>query len=202
MQSFRLKAIPGELNWLNQPVAAQVKSENSLSITAGAEQDWFHSPADRNFKKRSAPVALFSPPDASLLLSARVTVGFNATYDAGVLFVFADEQHWAKLCFEYSPQGEPMVVSVVTRDQSDDCNSVIIPSNTVYSRIYRHDETFAFHYSTDGQRWHFVRHFTLGRLSDLRLGFCAQAPTGKGCTVDFDKITYQATTLANLRSGE
>ena len=38
-------------------------------------------------------------------LSARVTVDFRATFDAGVLLLWLDEAHWAKLCFEYTPDG-------------------------------------------------------------------------------------------------
>ena len=57
---------------------------------------------------------------------------------------------WAKLCFEYSPQREPMVVSVVTRGLSDDCNSFVVDGATVWLRIARVGSAFAFHASTDG----------------------------------------------------
>jgi hypothetical protein len=76
--------------------------------------------------KGNAPAALFLPPDQDFSLRVRVTVDFGATYDAGVLCVYAQDQTWANLCFEYSPQNQPMIVSVVTRGASDDCNSVVV----------------------------------------------------------------------------
>jgi regulation of enolase protein 1 (concanavalin A-like superfamily) len=50
-------------------------------------------------------------------------VDFNGKYDAGTLFLLADDSHWSKLCFEYSPDEQGMVVSVVTRGTSDDANA-------------------------------------------------------------------------------
>jgi regulation of enolase protein 1 (concanavalin A-like superfamily) len=87
--------------------------------------DLFTDPAT-GIPQDNAPVALFTPPDASFLLSAKVAVDFAADFDAGSLQVRVSDDHWGKLCFEYSPQREPMVVSVVTRGASDDCNHVIV----------------------------------------------------------------------------
>ena len=145
---------------------------------------------------------MFSPPDQNCLLSAKVTVGFNATFDAGVLFVYADDQRWAKLCFEYSPAGKPMIVSVVTRGISDDCNSLSIDNNSVYLRLYLQGDRMAFHYSEDGDYWNMVRHFTIGDLERVRIGFSVQAPTGKGCRAEFSEISYRAALLADIRNGE
>ena len=49
---------------------------------------------------------------------------FKTDYDAAVLVVYAGDDAWAKLCFEYSPQKKPYVVSVVNNGLSDDCNHV------------------------------------------------------------------------------
>jgi regulation of enolase protein 1 (concanavalin A-like superfamily) len=95
-----------------------------------------------------------------------------------------------------------MIVSVVTRDVSDDCNSVVVGDYSVYLRVYRRSEVFAFHYSLDGHYWHFVRYFTMGDLGQLRMGFSAQSPTGQGCKVDFSEILYTPRILSDLRNGE
>ena len=160
-ESFTLSSIPATMTWKNQPSEGTSAAEQQISITAGAESDWFISPAGEQVKN-NAPIALFAPPDHAFCLQARVTVEFAATYDAGTLFVYAHDALWAKLCFEYSPQQQPMIVSVVTRGVSDDCNSVCVEDNSVYLRVYRHGEVLAFHYSLDGHYWHFVRHFSLG----------------------------------------
>ena len=86
---------------------------------------------------------------------------------------------WAKLCLELSPQGEVMVVSVVTRGASDDCNSVIV-DGPVWLRVAHLERAFAFHYSLDGATWHMVRYFSLGEPEPVEVGFLAQSPTGSG----------------------
>jgi hypothetical protein len=199
--SFRLPAIPTELEWKNSPADWKAEPGGALSVTAGPKTDWFVDPAG-TLTIGNAPAALFDPPDGPFILSAKVTVDFASAFDAGALFLFERADLWAKLCFEFSPQGQPMVVSVVTRGVSDDCNSVIIDGREVYLRVARSGPTIAFHYSTDGQMWHFVRYFSLGSLGQPRLGFVAQSPTGEKCAVTFSDIACRQAALADLRSGE
>jgi len=202
MTPLRLSSIPAALQWKNNPVDWKVGPDDSLSITAGEKTDWFIDPSGSGVIVSNAAAALFVPPDENFLLSARVTVSFGATFDAGVLCVYERDDLWTKLCFEYSPQQKPMIVSVVTRDLSDDCNSTVIDGNTVYLRIARLGATFVLHYSLDGQYWDMVRYFTLGKLENLRVGFLAQSPIGQRCNVVFSEIVYRPDTLKDMRSGE
>jgi regulation of enolase protein 1 (concanavalin A-like superfamily) len=94
-----------------------------------------------------------------------------------------------------------MIVSVVTRGVSDDCNSVPVKTDTVWLRIAQTERATAFHYSLDGKWWSFVRYFSLGAHHELRAGFSSQSPTGKGCRVEFSEISYRPGTLSDLRSG-
>lgn len=201
---FKLPDIPGTCHWLNEPLRWQLQADHSLAnwlaITAGPRTDWFVDPAG-GAPKSDAPVALFTPPDEAFMLQAKVSVDFGATFDAGVLLVWASESHWAKLCFEYSPQQQPMIVSVVTRGVSDDCNSQPLERSEVYLRILRQAGTFAFHYSLDGRYWHLVRYFSLGQAPELQVGFSAQSPTGQCCQAIFSEMAYQPGALADLRSG-
>ena len=119
-----------------------------------------------------------------------------------MLLIHGGDRSWAKLCFEYSPQGQPMVVSVVTRGVSDDANSMPIDATTVWLRVARIGPAYAFHASTDGTTWQFVRHFALDTGGALQVGFVAQSPTGDGCTVTFEDIRFEPRRLADLRSGE
>ncbi len=200
--SFTSASIPGNLTWKNQPLKSTSDAERQqISIATGRETDWFIHPAGQPVKS-NAPVMLFTPPDSTFQLRAKVSVGFAATYDAGTIFVYVHDTLWAKLCFEYSPQGQPMVVSVVTRGVSDDCNSVTIADRSVYLRLYREDRVLAFHYSLDGRYWHFVRHFSLGDLEQAQVGFSAQSPMGDGCEVTFSEIRYIPGPLSDLRNGE
>jgi regulation of enolase protein 1 (concanavalin A-like superfamily) len=188
------------LEWLTEPEASSVADDSSLLVTAGARTDWFADPQRREAAKLNAP-ALVGEASGDFLLSARATVEFAATYDAGALVVYGREDLWAKLCFELSPQREPMVVSVVTRGVSDDCNSFPVDGDSVWLRVARLGSAFAFHASTDGTTWSLVRHFALELDRAPSFGFAAQSPTGDGCSVTFDRIGFEATRLSDLRGG-
>jgi regulation of enolase protein 1 (concanavalin A-like superfamily) len=195
-----IPGLPMPLRWLSEPVRSDVSEDGSLLIEAGPRTDWFVDPQGEAEPVLNAP-ALVGDPSGDYLLSARVRVDFAAAYDAGVLVLYAGERLWAKLCFEYSPQGEPMVVSVVTRGVSDDCNSFVVAGDAVWLRIARMGRAFAFHASTDGDRWQLVRHFALEAAGEPAVGFEAQSPTGDGCTATFADIRYEERRLADLRSG-
>lgn len=200
MSSFTLVALPSACEWRNHPQEWHSDGKHSLSITAGAQTDWFVDPAG-SYCKDSAPSALFTPPDQDFRLSARVAVTLAAAFDAGVLQVYARDDLWAKLCLEYSPQRRPTIVTVVTRGASDDCNGSQIDGAEVYLRITRQAATFAFHYSLDGRYWQLARYFTLGEVDRPRIGLSAQSPTGRACTAAFSEITYQPGGLADIRNG-
>ena len=187
------------LRWLCQPQIWSVM-DGSLLLDAAGGTNWFVDPAGVRLPVIEAP-ALVSSPDGDYQLSARVEAALGSPYDAGALVLWAGEGLWAKLCFELSPQREPMVVSVVTRGSSDDANAFVVPGDHVWLRVSRFGSAFAFHASLDGDRWLMVRYFALDRSADVAVGFQAQSPTGKGCTVTFSDIRYTPTTLTDLRGG-
>jgi uncharacterized protein len=142
------------------------------------------------------------PPAGDFTLRARVSVEFASMYDAGVLLVWAGPAHWAKLCFEYSPQLVPTAVSVVTKEASDDCNSFEISGSTLWLRVTRSGGAWAFHASQDGTWWRLLRYFSLGgNGGQAKVGFLAQSPTGDGCAATFAQIGFGAGAPANLRDG-
>ena len=187
------------------PASAWRLDGSRLSGTAAPHSDLFVDPgAGSPLNAESllnAATLLGTAPEGDFQLSARVTVGFAATYDAGVLLLWADEGLWAKLCFEFSPAGEAMVVSVVTRGVSDDANAFVVTGRSVWLRVSRVDRAYAYHASTDGDHWQFVRFFSLGEPAPVRLGFEAQSPTGDGCPVSFDEIRFVPRRLGDLRDG-
>ena len=187
------------LRRLGAPVRAEVR-DGGLELAAGPRTDWFVDPRGEAAPVGNAP-ALVGAPSGDFMLGARVTVEFASTFDAGALVLYGHERSWAKLAFEFSPQREPMIVSVVTRDLSDDCNSFVVDGNCAWLRMSRIGRTFAFHASTDGSWWQLVRHFALQPDGELLAGFEAQSPLGEGCTAFFGDIRYEARTLPDIRSG-
>jgi len=179
---------------------------SAVIAKAAARTDFFVDPGGSGALEAepvlNAPTLLGVPPVGDFQFSARVAVNFEATYDAGVLLLWVDERHWGKLCFEFSPTREPMVVSVVTRDVSDDANAFVVPGRSVWLRVSRIDQAYAYHASTDGRNWRMIRFFRIAESSaGDKIGFEAQSPTGSGCAVTFDDIHFVPTRLGDLRDG-
>ena len=106
-------------------------------------------------------------------------MAFGATFDAGVLQVYARDDLWAKLCVEYSPQRQPMIVSVVTRGLSDDCNGPVIDGSEVMG-MARTSRAMVFHYSRDGTVWRLVWALQLGASRACGGGFGGAITDGPG----------------------
>jgi uncharacterized protein len=193
---FRLEPYGPEAEWTYE--------DGVLTGRAGAKQDRFVPPGGHDLEPATdAPRLLGAAPEGDFQLIARVKVGFAAAFDAGVLYLHVGEREWAKLCLELSPE-QPTVCTVVTRGHSDDVNSAVVDGDSCWLRISRTGSAFAFHASGDGEKWTFVRLFTLGTAQESAaalVGFLVQSPTGEGCEATFDRITYRPTGLADPRDG-
>lgn len=196
---LRIEPLPSPLRWLASPLTWR-EGDRSFELSAGPATDLFIDPAG-GAPQLSAP-ALVGEVEGDFLFSAHVRPELVSTFDAAVLLLYRSETSWAKLCLERSPQGEPTVVSVVTRGVSDDCNSFSVRSSEVALRISRLGDCFAFHASSGDGFWRLVRYFTLGGEGAVEIGFLAQSPTGEGCRARFGEIAYEKRRLGELRNGE
>ena len=110
-------------------------------MVAGQQTDWFNPPSDPASPAAlaNASALVFTPRAAAWQLSARVAAEHRAFFDAATLFVHQGARDWCKLCYELSPERRPTIVSVVTRDISDDANSPALAADTshVHLRISR-----------------------------------------------------------------
>jgi regulation of enolase protein 1 (concanavalin A-like superfamily) len=202
--ALKLPGLPFPLEPAGSPPAGCRVRRGALTLTAAAGTDLFIDPAGTELEQLpDAGRFVGLPPAGDFTLSAQVSVKFGGMYDAGALLLHARERHWAKLCFEYSPQSRPTVVTVVTRGTSDDCNSFEVDGNTVWLRVTRSGAAWAFHASADGSWWRLLRYFALsGDPGELvRVGFLAQSPAGEGCAATFDQIAFRPGAPPNLRDG-
>jgi len=198
-EPITVPGVPASLHWIGEPVEAGL-DDGALSITAGARCDWFIDP--RSGRTAFNAPALVGRLEGDFTLSARVETEFGSTFDAGALMLWQDERTWAKLAFEISPAGQPMVVSVVTRGESDDCNSMAVDDPGIWLRVARIDGAYAFHASATGRDWQFVRHFRLPGAGPTEVGFEVQSPVGEGCRARFTQIVHTGRTLSDLRNGD
>lgn len=196
--AVRIDPLPFPLRWYGTPGEC-VADGDRVTLHAGPGTDLFADPAG-DPPVLTAPFLAGAPED-DFALSARVAPTLSATFDAGVLVLWAHEECWAKLCVELSPQGEPTVVSVVTRGVADDANAFTTDPDRTWLRVSRIGSAFAFHASGDGELWSLVRYFALDPGVHVVAGLLAQSPTGNVCAVTFDEIRL-ARPPADIRSGQ
>lgn len=197
--TVKLRAIPHPLVWHNQPLRYAIK-KGELHITAGAKTDMFRDP-NVTYNTDNAPKLLFEA-DEDFVLSAGIQHAFLSKWDGGAIVLIADSLNWIKFCFEKDYTGAKRVVTVVTKDISDDCNSAAIASNKVYYKIAKADNVITLYYSMDNLHWLLVRHFQFNNKKPLQVGFLAQSPTGNKCTVVFSNIQYKKKKIKDPYVGE
>ena len=194
--------LPAPLAWDVEPASWSLDDGPLLTIAAPARTDLFVDPAGAE-PTAGAP-RLLGPVEGDFQLSARVRSTFAGTFDAGALLLWAGDRTWAKLAFEVSPQGETMVVSVITDGRaSDDANAFVVEDEAVWLRLSRRGTACALHARLEGDDgWRFVRHFALDAPAAVQVGFSAQSPLGEGATARFDEIGFAPSGVSDLRSGE
>lgn len=180
-----------------------------VSVLAPGHSDIFIDPGRAGSvvttaSRHNAATLMTRVPSGDFQFRATVNVEFGATFDAGVLFLRVDERTWAKLCFEYSPAGEPMVVSVINKGAtSDDANAFVVDGKQVDLRISRKDNVYALHASLDGAKWIFVRAFAFDNTEqEPEVGFEAQSPNADGCRVVFSDYALTNVSIADFRDGK
>ena len=187
--------VPFALEWLRPPAEWSAEPARLVAI-APAQTDWFIDPISAR-AVRTAPLLLGPPPSGDFTWEADVVLDGDALFDAAGLFVYDDDDHWAKFAVEMTAAG-PTIVSVVTDTFSDDCNSTVLGQSSARLRLARVGEAIAFHTSDGGGRWELVRVFRPTSAAP-RIGFVCQAPTGAGCTGTFDAIAFTARSLSDIR---
>lgn len=194
-----LDAVPFPLQWQLPPAGEPESGPDWLAFAAGPQTDLFADPGGA--PARVEPPLLLGVPAGDYQLGARVSARLEATYDAAALVVWSSETSWAKLALERSPQGDPTIVTVVTRGRSDDVNSFAVPAGVAWLRVARLGAAYAFHASLDGTWWSLIRYFTLDGAETASVGFSVQSPTGDGTQGRFEAIAWRPERLAELRDG-
>jgi regulation of enolase protein 1 (concanavalin A-like superfamily) len=198
-KAVKFQSIPFPMTWENSPVGYTIKG-GILTIEAGPKTDMFRDP-NVTYNTDNAP-KLFFTPDADFVLTARIQHPFTYKWDGGAIVLKADALHWIKFCFEKDYTGIHRVVSVVTNDISDDCNSVPVSDNFIYYKIAKAANVVTLYCSGDGRKWYLVRHLQFNAKGPLHLGFMAQSPTGTHNTVAFSDVTYQHKKIKDPYTGE
>jgi uncharacterized protein len=197
--SIRINSIPYGMFWENNAKKFSTTS-NGMIIVAGEKTDMFRDP-NVTYNTDNAPKLLFRP-DRDFILVTAIEHSFSSKWDGGAIVLMQDSLNWIKFCFEKDYTGARRVVSVVTKNISDDCNSVEINSNKVYYKIAKAGNVITLYYSLEGKKWFLIRHLQFDTDKNLALGFLAQSPTGKKCEVKFSDISYRVKKIKDPYVGE
>jgi len=197
--SLQIRSIPHPLFWENKPLRYSIRMD-TLVIKAGEKTDMFRDP-NVTYNTDNAPKLMFFA-DEDFVLTAAIEHAFTNQWDGGALVIWQDSLNWIKFCFEKDYTGARRVVSVVTRNISDDCNSVEMRGNRVFYKVAKAGNVITLYFSQDGFKWFLVRHLQFDLVKGFRVGFLAQSPTGKYCEVRFSNIIYTRKKIKDPYLGE
>ena len=197
--SLIIRGIPFPLFLENTPQKYSIHKD-TLDITAGEKTDMFRDP-NVTYNTDNAPKLMFVP-DENFVLAASIEHSFTNKWDGGAIVIWQDSLNWIKFCFEKDYTGARRVVSVVTKNISDDCNSMEIPVNRVFYKVAKAGNVITLYYSANGKKWLLVRHLQFDAHKGLQVGFLAQSPTGKFCSVRFTNIAYASKKISDPYLGE
>ncbi len=105
--------------------------------------------------------------------------------------MMADDDTYAKICYELTDFGGRCAISVVVADgRSDDANGADLGGGAVWLQIARKKSAVMFYHSNDGENWVIVRHFTFTD-KPLKVGLVAQSPVGEGGSFRFENVMFE-----------
>lgn len=188
-------------------------AENQVSDSAGIvtfrakpQADFFCDPNGKISQDDAAILFMEIDNKKPFTYSAKVRTGFTpeGTYNAAVLFVYANDTLWQKLCFEQDERGTHRVVSVRTIGTSDDNNHEVVNDDTecIYFKISSDTQTIANYYSLDGKTWQMVRLYKNEYGDKIYLGICSQAPQSDECISTFENLQLTTDHVKDFRLGE
>lgn len=191
--------------WMNESKA--VESNGKMTLLATEKSDFFRNPGvigEDGITPESLSNAPFYYADVTgdFVMKVKVSLDFKDVYDAASIMVMENTQVWAKACFELTDFGTHAVVSVVTNQLSDDANGCNVEGEAVWLQVTRINQTFAFHYSKDGENFYMMRVFALPVSETVKVGLLAQAPAGSGGERHFEGFQLENKTVKNIRTGK
>jgi len=182
---------------------AKIDEKGKIAFHVGEKKDYFSDPNEK-LSNNTAPILLSKVNNTKpFTLISKVTPEFTekGLYNAGVLYIYVNDNFYQKQCFEQDERGKHRVVTVRTQGTSDDNNHDVVESPFVYLKISSDTRTIASYYSLDKKNWHMVRLYKNNYPKDIWVGLSAQCPVDKGTTSYFEEVTLQQNAVSDFRMG-
>ncbi|WP_435623587.1 DUF1349 domain-containing protein [Flagellimonas sp.] len=189
-----------DFQWLNKPLSFEVE-DGVLKVVAEKGTDFFNNPEDKS-KTLSAPL-LFQAIEGDFIAKARVQPDFTSLWNAVALMVHIDNDNWIKFAFENSDATGRSIVSVVTKNLSDDANGVVLKDeDSIWLKIVRKDNIYSMLWSKNGKDFKMARLTTMKSADSVKIGIEFQSPVGDSAKHQVDYFEIEKTTVQDLRKGE
>jgi len=180
-----------------------VDDKGKVTFRVGEKKDFFCDP-NNQLSNNTAPILLTKVDNTKpFTFTAKVTPEFTkkGLYDAGVLYLYVNDNFWQKFCFEQDERGNHRIVTVRTMGTSDDNNHDIVTQPYAYMRISSDTHTVASYYSLDNKNWQMVRLYKNNYPKELWVGISAQCPVDKGSVSYFEALSLQNKSVSDFRMG-
>lgn len=192
------KALITDFQWLNNP-QSYVLEDHSLKVSVDKGTDFFNNPEDRSVVG-SAPL-LYKEVEGDFVAKALVQPDFSAQWNAVSMMVYLDSLHWIKFAFENSDATGPSIVTVVTKETSDDANGVVLNNEKmIWLAIARNDHIYSMHWSFDGENFKMARLTAMKDQPTVKIGLEMQSPVGDHATHLIHYFEIEEKTVNNLRN--
>jgi uncharacterized protein len=181
---------------------SKVFGSDSLEMASSAETDFFIEPGQPPYNKANAPLLLMPVDNTKpFTFSIKVSPTHLIKYDAGMAFLYINDSEWLKFAFEVDERMIGRIVTVKTKQFSDDNNHDAIPAKSVYLKISSDTKVVGFYYSLDAKTWQLVRVFKNEYPQNLKIGIGSQSPAGKGNKTVFSEFQFAETNVKDFRMG-
>ncbi|NNJ83224.1 MAG: DUF1349 domain-containing protein [Flavobacteriaceae bacterium] len=188
------------LIWMNEPRSYSL-ADGILKVVAEKGTDYFNNPEDGSVNG-TAPF-LYRKIDSNFVATTLVRPDFGDQWNAVSLMMIIDEKHWIKFAFENSDATGKSIVTVVTREVSDDANGVVLNhTDTVWLRMIRKGDIYSMLWSLDGEDFKMARLAKMPKAGSVMIGVEAQCPVGEEAVHDILRFEVEERTVADLRKGE
>lgn len=185
--------------WMNIPEDFSFQN-SSLQVLADSGSDFFINPEDGEISA-SAPF-LYKEIEGDFVATSLVKPDFSSVWNACAMMIYLDSTHWIKFAFENSDATGKSIVSVVTKEVSDDANGPILNNeDAVWLRIIRKQDIYAMHWSKDGINYNMARLTSLPPEKVVKIGIEAQCPVGTSARHEILFLSIEQKTVKDLRAG-
>lgn len=183
-----------QFSWFNPPEQVEM-TEDGIAFTTLPDTDFWQR-THYGFRRNNGH-AFMTHLWENFTFSARAEFVYEDLYDQCGLFLYIDEDNWAKASIEYEDEAFGQLGSVVTVNGYSDwaVSPIETDVNVMFYRLSRKGADFLFECSQDGDDYRQLRVFHMhGDLTKAMFGIYACSPSESSFEVRFTELAVLPST--------